>query len=64
VTTAAFPAVRGLTPFSTRFARFRGIKLMSGSFFVRGFTAFAGNFALLIFVHRGKTALALTTTAF
>jgi hypothetical protein len=60
----AFSTMRGFTPFSTSFARFCGIKLMSGSFFVGRFTAFARDFALLAFVHGSKTALAIATTTF
>jgi hypothetical protein len=57
-------AMAALPAFTAGFTSLVRIILMRGSFFMGRFSTFAGNFALLIFIHGSKAAIASWTAMF
>jgi hypothetical protein len=53
-------SMRRLSALASRFGSLLGRKFVCRTFFVGRPAALAGNFALLVFVHCGKTAVAAT----
>lgn len=51
----------GFAAFTPRLTRFLRVKLMSASALMRGFAALAGDFALLLIIHRSESAFVRST---